>query len=169
MNEKPCLLFGEKFNFQIAKKQYIYDCRDAFNLLLTCKYSILCHFLQSNHFAFDSMLYDASTKTLVMIQITIDENHQIYYEDIVSFIKGETLKKTKGGDYYKKYREFFKDLQNSSLVDKYVYQWMTDRVYQKLIDKSNKARKDLGEKANLLEIIEYDKNLIRQIEKAYEI
>lgn len=108
------------------------------------------------------MFYDAPTKTLVMIQITIDQNHQIHYDSIIGFIKGGGPSK----NYYKKYKDFFYNLKTSHLVSKYVYQWMTNKVYEKLIEKSEKAKKDLGDDANLIEIINYDLNLITQIEQA---
>ena len=47
------------------------------------------HLEQQNHYAFDSMLYDSTQKLLVLIQITINKNHDIYYDELISYINQE--------------------------------------------------------------------------------
>ena len=167
LNQAKYLVLENKMKFLISRKHYYYD---SFNTLLDMKIckelktSVLCHFLQSNHFAFDSMLYDGETETLVLIQITIDRNHDIHYDRIENMIKGQSVQLTlneKNAAYFKKYIHFFSELRKSDLVNKYVFLWMTAGRYQELVEKSNKAKKDLDPKC--IEIFPFHSGLIDEI------
>ena len=169
LNNQNSLIFNDKIEIKIIKKQYFYDCLNTLQELSFCKdlgLSILCHFLQSNHFAFDSMLYDGKTQTLIFIQITIDKNHKIHYDKIENFIKNKPaqLKIEKKKEYFKKYIIFFEELNKMKLVKKYVYQWITNQIYYELINNSDKKKENL-EDPTFLEIFPYYKDLINEINK----
>lgn len=114
------------------------------------------------------MLYDGDTQTLILFQITIDKNHKIHYDKIEHFIKSNSeqlqLKIGEKKEYFDKYIRFFKELQNLKLVKKYIYQWMTNRIYDELIEKSHQEKKKLKE-PTYLEIFPFHKNLINEINK----
>jgi len=76
------------------------------------------HFLQPNHFAFDSLLYDGNTGMMVLIQITIDQSHALHYEPLIGFIEQDLKWSLK---YYEKYFRFFGQL-NTDLVSTFVFQ-----------------------------------------------
>ena len=169
LNNQNSLIFGDKIKIEILKKHYFYDCLTTLQELSFCKencLSILCHFLQSNHFAFDSMLYDGETQILILIQITIDKNHEIHYDKIEDFIKNRPgqLKIGEKKDYFSKYILFFKELNKMKLVKKYVYQWMTNKIYDEIIKNSDKEKKKLEEQT-ILEIFPFHKDLINEINK----
>lgn len=171
MNRKQVLFFGDQFRVDISRKHYFYDCLSTLQELIFCKEwssSILCHFLQPNHFAFDSMVYDGDTQTMILIQITLDKNHEIHYDKIVSFIKNQKIQLKFGEKtgFFKKYQLFFKQLNQLNLVKKYVFQWMTNKKFDELIKKSNKEKENLLKDKDLLEIFPFDKYLINEIDRA---
>lgn len=110
------------------------------------------------------MVYDGEIQTLIMIQITVDKNHGIHYDKIEKLIKNQDFQLRIGEkkDYFKKYKLFFKELTKQNLVKKYVFQWMTNKIYDELIINSDKEKKRLIE-PNSLEIIPFDISLINEI------
>ena len=170
LNREDYLVLENKMKFQISRKHYFHECLNTILNMKLCKEqknSVLCHFLQSNNFAFDSMLYDGETETLVLIKITIDRNHDIHYDIIKNMIKGESEQPTLNENneaYFSKYITFFTELRKSDFVRKYVFLWMTPSRYQELEDKSYQAKKDLELNSNFIEIFPYHSGLIREIE-----
>lgn len=172
MNSKQFLTFGVNFRVHITTKHYFYDCLSTLQELIFCKEcrsSILCHFLQPNHFAFDSMVYDGNTQNLILIKITIDKNHKIHYDKIVSFIKNQKIQLKIGekSGFFKKYELFFKLLIELKLVKTYTFQWMTNEKFEELINKSKKKiAKFSNDDQKLLQIFTFDINLINEINRA---
>ena len=161
LNKLNRLRLENKMQFEISKIYYFYDCLQTFKYLTHCKNvgtCILCHFLQANHFGFDSMLYDGETQTLVLIQITIDKNHDIYYGQIEQMIQNQNI--ILGG--LSKYNDFFANLNKCHLVNKYVFQWMTDQKYDVLMKRSEEEKKKLE---GLMEIFPFHSGLINEIEE----
>ena len=155
-HQKTGLNFGNSLFVQNYQSIYVWDCTDALNFMKAHQGSYMFHFEQQNHFAFDSMLYDSTEKLLVLIQITINRNHDIYYEKLISYInqeepvrkfskKGEKEEKIEeekkhsekmGEEPLKeekknKYQVFFCQL-NKDLVMNFVYQWMTKEIFQEI-------------------------------------
>ena len=162
LNKLFCLNLEKKMQFEISNRYYFYDCLQTIKYLTRCKNletCILCHFLQANHFAFDSMLYDGITQTLVLIQITINKNHDIHYGQIEQMIKNQKLL----GDFFKKYNDFFANLNKYHLVNKYVFQWITDQQYDVLVKRSDEEKKKL--EPGLMEIFPFHSGLIHEIEE----
>ena len=111
--------------------------------IIECKQSQKCkvfHFLQQNHFAFDSLLYDGTTETVVLIQITINRNHTEQYEKLYKYIN---LKPDQNEEPLDKYHNFFIQLDQSNLVQTYMFQWLTDEIYEEISKKLKPStRKD---------------------------
>ena len=116
------------------------------------------------------MLYDGDQKILVLIQITINKDHEIHYKELINFINKEEKKKRKkknkgqknkgkkieeeekkneekiAGKKKKeermnKYQKFFWNLDNG-LLNSFVFQWMTREKFPEI---KKKTKKDLYE------------------------
>ena len=76
------------------EKKIIYDCTMCLPDMQECikkPTNMLFHFLQPNHFAFDSMIFEGKTKTLVFFQITINEKHESHFSQIKDLINCEPI------------------------------------------------------------------------------
>ena len=144
------------------EKKYIYDCKMCLPYMQECikqPMNMLFHFLQPNHFAFDSMLFDGKNKTLVFFQITINEDHEIHFNQIKDFINCQPEKIK----HKEKYISFFSEVKKQNLVTSYFFQWLTNKKYDAIIKKS----KDFNEidKGTTFWVYPFDERLIDQIEK----
>ena len=138
---------GQKLKFgrcivEINELGYYYDCTQTLLHMVECQKAKKCrafHFLQNKHFAFDSLIYDGITQTLVLIQITINPNHECHFESIYQFI---TEKEEPTNENMNKYQIFFMQLSELNLVKSYIFQWMTNKkiveIEKKTIDFRNK-------------------------------
>lgn len=107
------------------------------------------------------MIYDGETKNLILIQITINKNHDIHYDTLEKLIKSNDLQLKPGErKKYEKHKNFFQCIKE--LVSKYFFQWMTNKKYDELIQKSDKAKENMQD-PNFFQIIPFDKNLIDEI------
>ena len=171
--------------FTISNGSYIilnqkllrYDCIECIPDIAACHKnatSMIFHLTQSNHFAIDSMIYDGKTKALVLIQITLNPQHKIPFQQINNFITGEKNKQKIGRikkqneekkekDDKKKYYNFFKEMREKHLVDRYYFQWLTPDRIQTLIDRIEKKENKIKNLA-FINIPYYDR-LIDQIQK----
>jgi len=141
LNKRTKLYFENDFFLNYEKKKYCYDCLDTFEDLQSCKEGktgIMFHFLQPNHFAFDSMLYDGSINALVLIQITINSQHKIHYKRIESLMNGISVSLEKVPSDYKKYIQFFQELGRREIGETLFFQWLTDKKYEALETRSKK-------------------------------
>ena len=152
--------------------KYCYDCLCCISDIsksLKEKKSKMFHFLQINHFAFDSMLYDPIAKVLILFQITINKNHDIHYEEIVKFIKHEpiqikTFENTKERrKLYDKYYHFFEEIIKKDYVQTCVFQWLINERYTE-IEKSKEVF-NKKEKEHKLSIYCYHQELLDEIMK----
>jgi len=84
---------------------------------------MMFHFMQTNHYAFDSLFYDGNTQMIALIQITINPAHKLPYEKLIGFIEQNPIVH----EYHEKYFRFFGNLKNH-LVSTFVFQWMTDQI-----------------------------------------
>ena len=157
------LKFGEGMLVENYESLYVRDCTAALDFMKAKPGKHMFHFEQQNHFAFDSMLYDSTQKLLVLIQITINRDHDIYYDKLVSYINQEeqVIKLSKKGEKEEKIREekknsgkmgeeqelrkeenkyqkFFCQLNNEDFVNTFVYQWMTKAIFKEIESKTKK-------------------------------
>ena len=126
-----------KILYEIKEVGFYYDCNDSIIDIEDCKNNEKCrafHFLQKNHFAFDSILYDGKTQALALIQITINENHTQNYEDIDRYMKKPTTADIKPEN---KYHKFFLNLTQKKLVKTYIFQWNTNKKYPEIKKKAD--------------------------------
>jgi hypothetical protein len=142
LNNKFSLTIDKNFIISDYEIKYCYDCASCipdFARALEKSRSKIFHFLQTNHFAFDSMLYDPVTKTLILFQITINSNHDIHYDEIISFIKKEPIQikleqlKTKMSQKYEKYFTFFREIIENKYVENFVFQWLTPQIFDNIV------------------------------------
>jgi len=92
---------------------------------------MLVHFTDPTHLAFDSMIYDGKTKSLILIQITINE--KLKFMEINGLIKLKNEKIQKLYDKVnKKYYCFFREISDKDLVENYYFHWMTPEKLPKL-------------------------------------
>jgi hypothetical protein len=150
--------FADKIRIYITKCLYVAHCRECLPEIRSCKKSgqtVLFHFLNSKHFGFDSMLYDGEATTLVLIRITINQEHDFCYKEIEPLINKKPFEKYKKIQHY----EFFQALKSEELVTLYCYQWMTDENYPKLREKSE------NEKPTILQTSTYYQPLIDEIKR----
>lgn len=130
------------------------------------KKSIIFHFLQKNHFAFDSMVFDGKSKTLILVQITLNENHDIHYDEIISYIQNNPEEKKIHANKIK-YLNFFQDINKFKLVDTIIFQWMTNKKYKKIEDSAKIYNDKIKNhsKINFFFISPYHKGLLDDINK----
>ena len=139
LNNQRILYFNDKFIFEGFEIKYCYDCFKALKYIKKCvndinqNESILFHFLQKNHFAFDSMIFNRKLKILVMFQITINEEHHVFYEDLWKLINiKNNLKNYKDPKKKNKYERFFSYLCENKYVAIFGYQWLTPKEYENI-------------------------------------
>ena len=137
----PQKLKINKVLYKIQEVGFYYDCNDCLRDIENCKNNEKCgafHFLQKNHFAFDSILYNGIDNTLVLIQITINKYHTEKYEDIYRYTrKTKNMKQPEN-----KYHQFFLDLTQKKLVTTYIFQWITNEKYDEIKKKADEFRKN---------------------------
>ena len=158
-NSKTPLEVG-KCAFQIDESGYYYHCCQILQEIIKCKQSKKCkvfHFLQQNHFAFDSLLYDGTTETVVLIQITINRNHTEQYEKLYQYIN---LKPNQNEEPLDKYHNFFILLFQSNLVQTYMFQWLTDKIYEEISKKTETFYKKRPEANKVLTTVNHSKQLL---------
>ena len=140
LNKKKCFIF-EKMNLNTFEKYnmiidyddilYVYDCNEALNFIQKNSYrkkqQILFHFLQPDHFAFNSMIFNKIKKVLVLIKITFDKEECEYYELLWNFMKLKATNENKLK--YKKYADFFQKIKEKNLANEYIFQWLTNENY----------------------------------------
>ena len=105
LNKHRDLTFGGDKKISDYKIRYCHDCEKILPDIESChknKTQKLFHFLQFNHYGFDSLLYDGNTKMMVLFQIAIDRLHDLPYENLISFIE-----KKSENSFFKKYINFF--------------------------------------------------------------
>ena len=118
--------------------------------------------MQRNHYAVDSLLFDGFTKTIALFQITINENHEIHYLDIIGFInKDYQMKLDDDGKRMKKYFDFFKEL-NPDLVKQFVFQWLTKMKFPAIEEKTKEKQYKLKD-GRLFFIFCFSDQLIKEI------
>ena len=129
-----------------SEKSIRYDCLKSLPDIENCcnhKSSMLFHFADPTHLAFDSMIYDGITKSLIMIQITKNENHELKLTELNWAIKRKDTKiQTKSKNVHQKYYDFFKTICDQNLVETYYFQWLTSKKFPKLIEKIEKTLKN---------------------------
>ena len=156
------LQFG-KIYLKIDEVGYFYHCGKTLADIIECQKSKKCkvfHFLQKNHFAFDSLIYDGSSQALILIQIRINRNHECHYESIYHYIneKPNPTKKDK-------YHSFFSEV--SGLVNVYIFQWMTSEKFSEIQTTSEEFKKKHpdSESKNKLEIEYVSKDLLEELSR----
>ena len=85
LNKKKEIYFRE-LKISERQKMYCYDCSTVLPYFEECMEKSKCiviHFMQFNHWAIDSLIYDGNTKLLILIQITKERTHSEHYSDIV--------------------------------------------------------------------------------------
>ena len=132
----------------------IYDCEES--LLFLKKHekkqtSGLFHFIQSNHYYIDSMLYDGWSKTLIFFQITMNEKHAIHYEELIDLISnsvGYQALTDKQKPYPIKYINFFSALKRGKLVKTFYFQWLTHKPLNEIEAKTKENHFQIKKKWN---------------------
>ena len=117
---------------------------------------MIFHFSQTNHFWFDSLLYDGLSKTLVFIQITINKQHSNHYDDLYDSITKEKVEESKNNKYF----HFIRNLIDKDLVRTWVFQWITDRKYEELKNDIMKFRNSHKNSNEILQIHYFLESLI---------
>ena len=134
-------------NLRSSEKKNRIDCEKSLPDLKNCKKhqtSMVFHFTDQTHLAFDSMIYDGKTKSLIMIQITKNENHNLKFTQLNGVIKLKADKaQTQFKNVPKKYYDFFKTICDEDLVEHYYFQWLTSEKFPKLIEKIGKKLKTI--------------------------
>lgn len=144
------------------KIRYCYDCLKILPEIQNCyqkKTQMMFHFLQPNHYGFDSLLYDGDAKLMVFIQITIDKSHSLPYETLMEFIE----KKSTNKQHLKKYIDFFEKIEKD-LASTFIFQWMTNKVYEEIENRTEKNQFNLSD-SRTFKIYCYHKQLIKKIEE----
>lgn len=94
------------------------------------------HFIETDNWAFDSLIFDDSSKSFIMVQITVNGNHKIDYEKLERLIMGEEDQNSKKN---KNLNEFFREIRNCGF--KFYYLWITDTQKNKISMKIENFRK----------------------------
>ena len=81
--------FGDNILISGYETFFVWDCYSALPFIRIPHAKFLFHFYDPTHFAFDSMLYDGDQKILVLIQITINKDHDIHYQELMDLINKE--------------------------------------------------------------------------------
>ena len=131
-----------KATMKIAEMAYVKSCEEIIDEMKRCQKSKICkvfHFLQSNHFAFDSLIYDGASSSVVLIQITVNRNHDVEYEKIYHFINEKPIENDK-------YHKFFEALERNELAKTYFFQWMTNGKFKEIMNKTDSFKKKMLKK-----------------------
>lgn len=123
---------------EIDEMAYVKSCKEIIDEIKRCQKSKICkvfHFLQQNHFAFDSLIYDGASSSVVLIQITVNKKHDVHYEEIYQFINEQPNEKSN------KYHKFFQALEENNLATTYFFQWMTDGKFDEIKKKTDSFKK----------------------------
>lgn len=157
----------------IEEISFSYSCSEIIEDLKCSRKNQICkayHFFQACHWAFDSLIYDGSTKNLIFIQITVNENHNVFYNTLETLLlKDEIeLKEMKNKSYHEK---FFSFLLQSKIAENYYYLWITDKPKEKILmdiknfneswRKKRKIHESSGEKKKLI--------LLHELEEVHKI
>lgn len=143
------LNFGGLFAIEKISNIFCYDCLTALPYMKTSfknNKNVMFHFTQKNHFAFDSMLYAPIHQTLFFIQITINQSHDLHYNELRQLIETNyTHEKDK-----QKYISFFKQLK-IEYIKSFVFQWMTPKFMDSIETKSMPLRRKVGGRDFIIE------------------
>ena len=113
------------------------------------------------------MIYDGITKSLIMIQITQNENHDLNFTELNGMIKLKVEKEqTQYQNIHTKYYDFFKTICDRDLVENYYFQWLTPTKFPKLIENIGNKLKNI-ENLKFKNSSYYD-HLLEQIAKERE-
>jgi len=165
LNKHRDLTFGGDKKISDYKIRYCHDCEKILPDIESChknKTQKLFHFLQFNHYGFDSLLYDGNTKMMVLFQIAIDRLHDLPYENLISFIE-----KKSENSFFKKYINFFGKL-DQEMVSIFVFQWMTNKVYESIRIRSEDKIKNLKYvflDSRIFQIYCHHPDLLKEIEE----
>ena len=156
----------KKATMEIDEMVYVYSCEEIIDDIKECKNTNHCkvfNFLQNNHFAFDSLIYDGASSSVILIQITVNKKHDVHYEEIYQFIN------EKPKDKLNKYHNFFNALEENKLAKTYFFQWMTNEKFTEIIDKTDKFKKNIQKRKprarHELFIDNYSETLLEFLEK----
>lgn len=138
---------GDKFyaDLRDSEKKFRYDCKKSLQDIESCQDKLMVfHFADSTHLAFDSMIYDGITKSLIMIQITKNENHSLKFIELNGIIKlNREDQQTPYENVHTKYYDFFNTICDKNLVQNYFLQWLTPKKFPKLIEKIENKLKQI--------------------------
>ena len=165
LNNSSTFICSKNSKLQYKEIMEVYDCMSAFKVINESpngRKSILFHFIQENHIAIDSMIYDENLKIMLLIQITKNSTHDDYYDLIWQLINNEnpTINKKKTQEILLK--KFFDSLRNADLVRRFDFQWLTPQKFSEIEKRKNeffknKIQKDVTEK---FQICTFSKDLI---------
>ena len=122
---------------------------------------MMFHFLQTNNYGFDSLFYDGDAELMVLIKITIDQSHERPYEKLIGFIEQNPT----FDSYHEKYYRFFGKLKKT-LVSTFVFQWMTDKIYDYSINLTGNQTETVNLKnSRQFQIYSFHHQLLKTIEE----
>ena len=156
LTPRPSALRLCKSEFYIQEASYHYDCTKTLKEIVYCQKKKACkvfHYLEPDHFAFNSLLYDGASKILILIKTTTNPEAGCPYDQLYGFI-------TTKPEESNKYHEFFNNLVNSGLVDRFVFQWMTDGKYEDIMENSAKFMENKMVNKKFFRIENYSEDLL---------